>query len=353
MLSLFRPLSGPDFARAAAYRNTAFAVFTTAFPFLLSSLVSASGCRGVGGACGALGLVLSMYIKPFVFFIFAFSFATIALRRLRDCSLPGTLAIGLVAIIFADVLWAMTVGAPWSVAFVTGGLGAAAPTSLMAGLALVVVLSVMGSRPNSEPEEAPAAGRRLSPATWLLLALVAVHAGLLLFTVIASMKYNFGAWLKFMMAARWIILPVKLLVALTPAILMAAAYRLWRAQGSPGKGSVWAYAACVLGVMIVGSSLLVGYQQLTALAAMMLSMRLASLPLPRQLLANLHLAGLLSLLVLPWLLSMLPGASSPSAAAPASPPPSGSDPRETRARRGTPSGLAPAGAVAFGRRGPR
>src|SRR5215204_6604677 len=77
------------FAIAAGIRIGLFIVSIVIFPPLLWGIANASGCRGVGGACGALGLVVAMAYKPLVAVAFIFSFAGISVRRARDAGVPG------------------------------------------------------------------------------------------------------------------------------------------------------------------------------------------------------------------------------------------------------------------------
>ena len=105
------------FAAAAGWVNALFVGITFAFPFLLYGLLSISGCRSTGGACGALGLVLAIWIKPMIYIAYVLSFLGLAARRLRDAGLPAALAFGLFVLMLSDVQWGMVMGAPWSVGF--------------------------------------------------------------------------------------------------------------------------------------------------------------------------------------------------------------------------------------------
>jgi len=77
------------FLRASALRLGLFIASVVGFPFLLMAIVVISNCRGIGGACGAVGLLAGTAFKPFAFVLFVFSFCGIAVRRARDAGMPG------------------------------------------------------------------------------------------------------------------------------------------------------------------------------------------------------------------------------------------------------------------------
>src|SRR5258707_12347069 len=117
-------MSQRDYAVASAWRVGLFAVVTVAYPFLLASVLRSSNCAGVGGACGALALVISMVVKPIIFIAFVVSMIAISVRRARDVGLPGFAALVIPALMLSDWQFGPTFGAPCSVGFVLGSMGA-------------------------------------------------------------------------------------------------------------------------------------------------------------------------------------------------------------------------------------
>ena len=180
------------FAAAAGWVNALFVGVTIAFPFLLYGLLSISGCRSTGGACGALGLVLAIWIKPMIYLAYVLSFLGLAARRLRDASLPAALAFGLFVLMLSDLQWGIVMGAPWSVGFATG-YGGGLPLSLMAGLACVGALSLLPPLSSNAERDR----RTLSPAAFVLLALLMLVAISSLISVFNSMFVGISPWSMF------------------------------------------------------------------------------------------------------------------------------------------------------------
>ena len=344
MISFRRPLDGQDFAWGAAVRNGAFVAITLAFPFALRAAIEVSGCRGIGGACGALALVLAIYAKPLIFAVFVLSYATILARRLRDAGLMRWLAAGIALLMLGSVQWAMVIGAPWSVAFVTGFMGGH-PISLMAGLALIVTLCVMGSMPAAEIGTAPSR-RTLDIRAWLFLGLLLAGAALALLGLVGLLRGR-SMWLIVSMHRGMLAplaIPAKIALAATPLVLGLFCYREWEREGRFGAGSLFMYpiAACAAAVM-AGALVMTAT---TAWSSLAVVFALRGSLLPAQVMHFAGLAELIGLLALPWLLSMLPRGPVTEAAyapGPVRRPAGGSQTRPT----------APAGSVAFGRRGLR
>lgn len=111
-----------EYAIAVGWRLGLFVAVTVAFPFALAGTLTASKCAGVGGACGALALVIGLYVKPIVFLVFLASLIGISLKRARDLGVPGAIGLLVPALLLADWQFATIVGAPWSVGFVLGGV---------------------------------------------------------------------------------------------------------------------------------------------------------------------------------------------------------------------------------------
>jgi uncharacterized membrane protein YhaH (DUF805 family) len=144
-------LSRGAYARAAAIRIAAFIAMTAAFPFLLMAILKVSGCAGIGGACGALGLVVAIYFKPVIYLAFVVSFVGITVRRVRDLSLPVALAAILPILMLGDAMFGVAMGAPWSVGFALGASGQW-PRFLFASLLCIAFLCLLPAtdKPGSE-----------------------------------------------------------------------------------------------------------------------------------------------------------------------------------------------------------
>lgn len=146
-------LSRGAYARAAAIRIGAFVAVTAIFPFLLSAIAFASNCANVGGACGALGVVVSLFAKPVIYFLFVLSFINITVRRLRDLRLPAVLAIILPVLMLGDTMFGITMGAPWGLGFALGS-GTQGPRFLFEAIVCIGFLSLVPGADQSKEDRA-------------------------------------------------------------------------------------------------------------------------------------------------------------------------------------------------------
>jgi uncharacterized membrane protein YhaH (DUF805 family) len=138
-------LSRGRYARATAVRIGLFVAATLAFPFLLYAIIKSSNCGGIGGACGALGLVVSVYLKPPFYLLLVLSFIGITIRRVRDVGLPVALAAVVPVLMLGDVMFGMTFGGPWSLAFSFGVITQKLPSYLIMALMCIGFLCVAPS----------------------------------------------------------------------------------------------------------------------------------------------------------------------------------------------------------------
>jgi uncharacterized membrane protein YhaH (DUF805 family) len=306
------------FASAAGCVNALFVGITVGFPFLLYGLLSLSNCQRTGGACGALGLVLAIWIKPMIYVAYVFAFLGLSARRLSDAGLPTVLALGLIVLMLGDIQWSIVAGAPWSVAFATGFTGGF-PRSLMAGLACIAALSML---PTMAPGTGGGADRRtLGAPALILLALLLVVAVSSLVTLLTSMFGGLLTWSRLLHSAPFSLIhtPAHFAVVATPLVVAALCYREWVGMGRPGAGSPWAAAVAVCVAIIA-----VGSVAGTVLDAWLALTQLLGLrgQWPTNVIFNwTALAELLALLVLPWLLRSMPSAPSPAREEPRPVPP--------------------------------
>src|SRR5262245_54321876 len=137
-------LSRGRFAKGALIRIALLVAITAGFPFILRAIFQATACARVGGACGAVALVASFYLKPLIYLAFVFSFVGITMRRLRDLALPAAMVIILVVLMLGDLMFGITFGAPWSLGFVLGG-SVQWPRYLFASLLCIAFLCLVPS----------------------------------------------------------------------------------------------------------------------------------------------------------------------------------------------------------------
>lgn len=347
MMFAFGKLDGPDYAAAAARRNLLLVAVTLAFPFVLREYINVSGCRGIGGACGALALVVSLFAKPAIYVLFALSYASITERRLADAALPRAFALGFVVLMLANVHWGMVMGAPWTVGFATG-FGGGEPTYLMAALAFAAALSVLRTSSELPQSEAGPIRRELSAQSWALISLVLVAAFGALIALGTMMRGDYGGWLRatergFLAP---LFLPANVAAVAAPAILGAFCYREWCREGQFGRNSLWMLPVATCAAIIVAASAVAAMT--AAWIRLAYFVGLGGLSFHRQLVHVsmwLSRAEFLALLIMPWLLSKLPRTPSnlPSATPLVPRSPLRGAIRETSTVRG--------GRATFGRRG--
>jgi uncharacterized membrane protein YhaH (DUF805 family) len=139
-----------SFLRAAAMRIGLFAASVIGFPFFLMAVAQASGCAGIGGACGALGLLVATVIKPLAFIALLFSFVGISMRRSADAGLPAWVGLIVPAFLSINYNYFVYNGAPWSFAFSAGVLHQAFPRFALLALCFVGALGSLPSRGRPE-----------------------------------------------------------------------------------------------------------------------------------------------------------------------------------------------------------
>jgi hypothetical protein len=145
---------------------------TIGFPFFVYGVIQATDAQKVSGAAGALAVVLGIYLKPLIFFIFAASLAGISVRRAMASGLPWMAGALIVVLVVCDWQFGVAFGAHWGVAFSLGILSASA-TSLLVALIASVTLIFLRDKPQTMPEHWPLA-RRL----WMSLLTALVILGL-------------------------------------------------------------------------------------------------------------------------------------------------------------------------------
>jgi hypothetical protein len=157
----------------------AFVASVVAFPLLMAAIAGASACRGGGGACGALGVVVAMAYKPLATMAFIGSLIGPALRRARDAGLPAATGLMVPLLFAADYAFLTFSGAPWGFAFASGALFGSFPKFALLGLACALALGLLPGNPDNH-------GRRAMPQ-WIAFGLGAFIAPFaLLHTALAS-----------------------------------------------------------------------------------------------------------------------------------------------------------------------
>lgn len=353
---------GADFADALGWRNAVLLVATLSWPFLLGSAVSATSCRNVGGACGALALVLSLYVKPFVYLIFLATLLPWTIRRWRDAGLPRLLRIPLVAMLVMGKGFWLVASAPWSVGFVVGAGGGVAPV-VPAGFACLLALACLRTWPSVDGRSK----RELSSWVWLATGL---YLAVLLFQgfaaayahkLILANPHDAGAKLSSVLIVSTVLAGIRRIVEnLLPLAAAIVAAKEWHDAGRPGEGSLAVRIATAgAGFVAVASVILLIVDLVNV--GVLVPMPTGGLPNgshPASALAQvvlpvanaIRIAELMVLMLLPFAVSPILGGSS-AASAPEPVRPQYGEPTPAQpVRKPVRTSLAPGAPQGFGRR---
>lgn len=120
-----------------------FAAITLAFPFIVYGLVQASGATEIGGAAGALAVVLGIYLKPVIYIVFAASLARISISRAKTVGMPGKVGIFIALLALADIQFWVVFGSHWGVAFSLGVFALDLPYSFLTATIAILTLSLV------------------------------------------------------------------------------------------------------------------------------------------------------------------------------------------------------------------
>jgi hypothetical protein len=136
-------ITGFQFGRGFLVRLGIFVLITLAFPFFVASVIELSGARNVGGASGAVALVLGAYLKPLIYLLFVCSMFRISRNRARSMGISGWIGICILLLILGDISFGMTFGSFWAVGFSLGVMSVSVPGSLLAALIACATLSFL------------------------------------------------------------------------------------------------------------------------------------------------------------------------------------------------------------------
>ncbi len=129
--------------------------FYVAYPWVLRGLVELSNCRGVGGACGAVAVVISVYVRPPVIFVFVAFLIWVLAKRMRrlKISMGWTFAVGIW--LLGSFPFLVAFGNFWGANFSLGLLYLSLPISLMILLVFILFLTFAEGSPagSADPVE--------------------------------------------------------------------------------------------------------------------------------------------------------------------------------------------------------
>lgn len=182
-----RWISGGQYARRLGMLFATLVAITVGFPFFVYGMIELSGARSVGGASGALALVLGLYLKPLIYLAFACSTVRISLGRARTIGISPMIGLSVPILVLADLPFGTTFGSFWAVGFSMGILSTPFPASLIAAVILAATLSLLSEN------DGPMTGQleRLY-GLWKILLFMVVGLGLVGILLMLSLWF-FGA----------------------------------------------------------------------------------------------------------------------------------------------------------------
>jgi hypothetical protein len=255
MFSL-KPLSGCDFAWAAAIRNGAYLAACLLFTPAVMGLTLIYDCTRMDGPCFAALFFMVQWLKPVVYGLFILSFIGIVIGRAHHAGLPLVVALGIVLLLFADMRFGITLGfATGANLALVGFWGGAEPRFFLAAFAGIATLCVL--RPASA-----------APEPWPIRLGTLAHYGV---AVVAALLVA-AAWGGLESARTYLsfvgaivdIVPLwsgigrllGIVACLGPPLLLPIAVQEWRKAGAPGEGGRWHRAASVSAVLVCVAAIL-------------------------------------------------------------------------------------------------
>lgn len=223
MLQFSGTIAPKEFYLAALLRVGLFIASIFLFPLLLMGLPKVVQCGG--GVCGALGVVISMAVKPLVFVAFVFSMIGICLRRMRDAGLPAAFGLLVPILLSADSNFGIYAATPWGFGFSSGVLTIVKPIYFAFALICIGLMGLLPSRGGTPSSADP---RRVD-----VMALLIITAAIGI-VAIARILMSFN------MTGMAFVLSVFMLLRAAPylmaAFIMAALIFIWRErQAAPPR----------------------------------------------------------------------------------------------------------------------
>ena len=140
---------GGEFGWSVGWRLGLFALLTLGFPFIVYGVAAATHCSSSPGACGAIALVTSFYLRPVIVLGFLALMIGPLMARMRALGLPGFVGLIAIWLLLLDVRYLMVLGAHWSFAFSIGAIYMELPAYLILALTLIAAMAVV-REPQSE-----------------------------------------------------------------------------------------------------------------------------------------------------------------------------------------------------------
>lgn len=164
-------MDGDDFRTQMMYWYGGLIVLTLSFPFLLWGIVAATGCAsGGGGACGAVAVIVGMYVKPPLVYIIVIGLAVAMIRRMLSLNLGYGWWVATFCWLLTSIGFFISLGNFWGANFAMGLIGAV-PVLTLFLVAFSVFLSF-------DLESSGWATDQFTKLCWIAAGVSAFHAAL-------------------------------------------------------------------------------------------------------------------------------------------------------------------------------
>lgn len=211
-------ISGGEYARAMAKRIAIFTVITFAFPYIVAGIVEISGARRVSGAGGAVAVVIGIFLKPLIYFIFTMSTIRISHRRAKTIGISATCGLCVPLLILCDLPFGITFGSFWGVGFSLGIMSRMLPFFLLTAVITAATLSLL--KPVEASSDVPTS---IEFTIWKsLLYLSSILAVIVLLPTLTSWTLGMGA-MQFNLALMKVMFYLKNFLAYPYSLLAAFA----------------------------------------------------------------------------------------------------------------------------------
>ncbi len=129
-------LTGSQFGWKVAWRVGIFLALTLGFPFIIYGIVLATGAQRVGGASGAMAVVVGIFLKPVIILAFLIAMISPSWKRMRSLGIFPLWGLMIPLLLAMDYTYFFAVGNFWGASFSMGILAVQMPIYAMTALVL-------------------------------------------------------------------------------------------------------------------------------------------------------------------------------------------------------------------------
>jgi hypothetical protein len=148
---MFGFLTGSQFGWKIAWRVGIFLALTLGFPFIIYGIVLATGAHRVGGASGAMAVVVGIFLKPVIIFAFLIAMISPSWKRMRSLGIFPVWGLMIPLLLAMDYTYLFAAGNFWGASFSMGILAVQTPMYAMTALVLMIAMAIAAPPSGGEP----------------------------------------------------------------------------------------------------------------------------------------------------------------------------------------------------------